>query len=301
MKGIKIVQSITLKDTDSADQFLKELSKYEPLSRERETDYFLRYKDGDKAAGELLINHNLRFVVSVAKKYQFSYPNLTLMDIISLGCLGLLKALDKYDLNRGVKFISYAVWWIRHSITDKAASENDTIECPQSVYLNHKKVIKFVKEYTANNLCEPTIVEIEEFVKSESLNINSIADVFNTSIVNLHNTVSVPHNDNSDNLWLIDVIEDKSLPAPDDAFQDDGQKRLVSAMLSILNKRERTIVKMYHGLDGYPEMGLQEIGDTLGVTPERARQIKRKALVKMMDAYKENRIFPSIPTITVKK
>jgi RNA polymerase primary sigma factor len=299
MKGIKIVQSITLKDTDSAEQFLKEISKYEPLNRERETEYFLRYKDGDKAAGELLINHNLRFVVSVAKKYQFSYPNLTLMDIISLGCLGLLKALDKYDLDRGVKFISYAVWWIRHSITDKAASENDTIECPQSVYLNHKKVIKFVKEYTANNLCEPTIGEIEEFIKSESLNINSLADVFNSSIGCLHNPTSMSSGD--DSLLLIDVIEDKSLPAPDDAFQDDGQKRLVSAMLSILNKRERTIVKMYHGLDGYPEMGLQEIGDTLGVTPERARQIKRKALVKMMDAYKENRIFPSIPTITVKK
>jgi RNA polymerase primary sigma factor len=299
IKGIKIIQSITLKESHSLEQYLKDISKYEPLTKDEEIRYFQDYTLGDVKAGETLIKHNLRFVVSVAKKYQFSYSRLTLMDIISLGNLGLIKALKKYDPKRGVKFISYAVWWIRHSITDKAAPENDLIACPQSVYLNHKKVFSFINSFISENLCEPSVTEILDFIENESIIISSLGDVFKTSQVSLDS--GAVNSTDSDGLRMIDIIQDDSLPAPDSQFEDDSLKLLVTKMLSILSWREKRIVQMYHGLDGYSEMGLQEIGDALGITPERARQVKRKAIGKMSESYKDNRVYPStISTISKK-
>jgi RNA polymerase primary sigma factor len=285
MKGLTIGRNITKSGDASYNKYLNDIRRYRPLNKKEERSLFERHQQGDEAAKDIIIKHNLLFVVSVAKTLHLSYRNLTVMDLVSLGNKGLLIAFDKYDISKGVKFISYAVWWIRHTISERASAENSTIECPQNVYLNQKKVWTHINRVNQLEQREMSESEIEYYVKSNNININSLADTLKEGVVSLDLM-------DSSGITYMDVIADTTLDAPDALFEDDGYLTLVNTMMEILTDRERDIIKMYHGLGGYSEMNLEEIGDELGITFERCRQIKRRALTKMFEAYKENKVYP---------
>jgi RNA polymerase primary sigma factor len=288
MKSFKISNTITLKSTSSIEHYLREISKYEPLNKAEERELFMRYNDGDIAAKEVIINHNLKFVVSVAKRYQYNYNKLELGDLINYGNMGLLRAFEKYNIELNFKFITYAVWWIRQFISENVGSHNSVIESPQSVYVNQAKVKKYIREFTQTHQREPSVLEVEDYIEEHNLNVNTVTDLYNQSISSLDN--QIPQK-SGDYFTQHDVIPCSDEYLPDYQYEENNHKELVNDMLDMLNDREKAIIVMCHGLCGTKEMSLEEIGEEMGVTPERVRQLKKKALTKLQKEFKGNRVF----------
>jgi len=267
------LSSFFLNKHQSLETYLEEIGNVELLSPDEEIELSKKIKHNDQKALKKLVSANLRFVVSVAKKYQNF--GLSLEDLINEGNLGLMKAAYRFDETRGFKFISYAVWWIKQSILQAIAEQSRLIRLPLNRVGTLTKISKVYNMLEQEYEREPTA---EEIAKVLEIDFTDVSDTLNMS----SRTVSMdsPLQKHSDNR-LIDVIENQQDPEPDAELIDESLKEEIVEILKTLNSREAKIVKLYYGLDGEKPHTLEEIGVKFKLTRERVRQIKEKALRRL--------------------
>lgn len=257
----------------SLDQYLKEISVYPLIDRKDEAQLAKRIRRGDREALEKLVNSNLRFVVSIAKKYQ--NQGVALADLINEGNLGLIRAAEKFDETRGVKFISYAVWWIRQAILQALAEQSRIVRVPLNRAGELHRIGKRSSALVQELGREPTVGEL-----AEGLDVDADELYKTMSIAMAHLSLDAPLVPGEDNK-LLDYLPDEYRPGPEQEAFEKALRTNVEAALSTLKPREAKILRLYYGLDGEEAMTLEEIGQQLGVTRERVRQIKERALARL--------------------
>lgn len=283
MRQLKITKSITNRESEALDKYLQEIGKEEMISVEEEVELAQRIRKGDRKALERLTKANLRFVVSVAKQYQ--NQGLSLPDLINEGNVGLIKAAEKFDETRGFKFISYAVWWIRQSILQAIAEQSRIVRLPLNQVGSVNKINKVLSKFEQEHERRPSVEEI-----SESLDLpeDKIDEAINAS--NRHVSVDAPFVDGEDNS-LLDVLVNDDAPMADRALLVESLKSEINKALKVLNERERGVIEAFYGIN-QPELTLEEIGAKFGLTRERVRQIKEKA-IRRLRTTTNNRILKS--------
>lgn len=269
MRQLKISQSITNRESASLEKYLQEIGHEELLTPEQEVELAQRIKKGDREAQEKLVKANLRFVVSVAKQYQ--NQGLSLDDLINEGNLGLIKAAEKFDETRGFKFISYAVWWIRQTILQAIAEQSRIVRLPLNQVGSVNKVNKMASKFEQENERKPNV---DELAASTDLSAEKVEDALNLS--GRHVSMDAPFAGDETNT-LIDVLPNQNIPAADEELVKQSLKDEIANALAVLSEKERNIVESFYGING-PELTLEEIGNKYGLTRERVRQIKEKAI-----------------------
>ncbi len=272
MRQLKITKSITNRESASLDKYLQEIGKEELITVEEEVELAQRIKKGDQAALEKLTRANLRFVVSVAKQYQ--NQGLSLPDLINEGNLGLIKAAEKFDETRGFKFISYAVWWIRQSILQALAEQSRIVRLPLNQVGSLNKINKAFSKFEQEHERKPSP---EELADSLELPADKVSDTLRVS--GRHVSVDAPFVDGEDNS-LLDVLVNNDSPNADRALIQESLAREIHRALATLTEREADIIRLFFGI-GCQEMTLEEIGERFGLTRERVRQIKEKAIRRL--------------------
>jgi RNA polymerase primary sigma factor len=277
MRQLKITKSITNRESASLDKYLQEIGREELITVEEEVELAQRIRKGDQVALEKLTRANLRFVVSVAKQYQ--NQGLTLPDLINEGNIGLIKAAEKFDETRGFKFISYAVWWIRQSILQALAEQSRIVRLPlnQVGSLNrlNKAFSKFEQEYERT----PTPQELAKVLEIPKEKINSTL-----RLSGKHVSVDAPFSESEENS-LLDVLTNEDTPKTDTSLIRESLIKEIERALSTLTEREKGIIKSFFGIN-CAELTLEEIGDKFGLTRERVRQIKEKAIKRLRNSSK---------------
>ena len=272
MRQLKITKSITNRESESLDKYLQEIGREEMISVEEEVELAQRIKRGDHKALERLTKANLRFVVSVAKQYQ--NQGLSLADLINEGNMGLIKAAERFDETRGFKFISYAVWWIRQSILQAIAEQSRIVRLPLNQVGALNKISKELNRFEQENERRPSVEELSEKIDlpedkiDEAMNVNGH-----------HVSVDAPFADGDDNS-LLDIMVNDNSPMADKQLVMESLRTEIANALKVLNDRERKIIEAYFGI-GQPELTLDEIGAKMGLTRERVRQIKEKAIRRL--------------------
>ncbi len=260
-------------DEGSLDQYLRDISAFPLITREQEVLLAKRIKQHDQEALDTLVRSNLRFVVSVAKKYQ--NQGVSLSDLINEGNLGLIRAAHKFDETKGIKFISYAVWWIRQSILQALAEQSRIVRVP----LNRAGTLHRIGKRASTLLQElgrqPTNTEI-----ADGLDITEDEVAKTMMISQVHLSLDAPLTPGEDNR-LLDYLPDNMNPTPDEITFEKALSEAIEESLSSLKERESKILRLYFGLDGEDPMTLEDIGTLLRITRERVRQIKEKALLKL--------------------
>ena len=272
MRQLKITKSITNRESASLDKYLQEIGHEELISIEEDVELAQRIKKGDKEALERLTKANLRFVVSVAKQYQ--NQGLSLPDLINEGNLGLIKAAEKFDETRGFKFISYAVWWIRQSILQAIAEQSRIVRLPLNQVGSVNRINRILNKFEQENERRPSVDEIADKV---DLPEEKIVDAMKAP--SKHISVDAPFIEGEDNS-LLDVLPNADSPMADNELVMESLRAEISSALNVLNERERNIIEAFFGIN-QPEMTLEEIGDKYGLTRERVRQIKEKAIRRL--------------------
>jgi RNA polymerase primary sigma factor len=272
MRQLKITKSITNRESASLDKYLQEIGREELISVEEEVELAQAIKKGDRKALEKLTRANLRFVVSVAKQYQ--NQGLSLPDLINEGNLGLIKAAEKFDETRGFKFISYAVWWIRQSILQALAEQSRIVRLPLNQVGSLNKISKAFSKFEQENERRPSP---EELSKVTDIPMDKIAETMKVS--GRHISVDAPFVEGEDNS-LLDVLVNDDAPIADKSLMNESLSKEIDRALSTLTQRECEIIKLFFGI-GCQEMTLEEIGDKFGLTRERVRQIKEKAIRRL--------------------
>ncbi len=271
MRQLKITKSITNRESQSLDKFLQEIGREDLISVEEEVELAGKIRNGDMAARERLVNANLRFVVSVAKQYQ--NQGLSLPDLINEGNVGLIKAAEKFDETRGFKFISYAVWWIRQSILQALAEQARIVRLPLNQVGSLNKIQKAYSRFEQEFERRPSA---EELAEELDMPIDKIAEVLRMQ--GRHVSMDAPFVDGEDNS-LIDVMENQDSPRADRGLISESLTQEINRALATLSDREQRIIRKFFGVgDGVQEKTLEEIGEEEGLTRERVRQIKEKAL-----------------------
>ena len=273
MRQLKITKSITNRDSLTLDKYLHDISREYLITSEEEVVLAVKIRDGDERSLEKLVRANLRFVVSVSKQYQ--NQGLTLPDLINEGNLGLIKAAQRFDETRGFKFISYAVWWIRQSIISSIAENSRMIRLPLNKVGNLTKIKRGVSELEQYLEREPTVDEIAEKVEMSSKDVES-----SISISGRHQSLDAPFSEGEDH-GLIDVMEDGSAPKADRDLMLHSLRQEIARSLETLTDRESDVLKMFFGIGMTHPYSLDEIGDKHGLTRERVRQIKEKAVKRL--------------------
>ena len=262
-------------DEGSLDLYLKEISNYPLLSREDEIQLAKRIKKNDQRALEKITRSNLRFVVSVAKKYQFCNQSVSLADLINEGNVGLIRAAHKFDETKGIKFISYAVWWIRQAILQALAEQSHIVRIPMNRAGTLYKIGKKSNRLTQELGRKPTVEEI-----AEGMDI-SLEEVRKTlSISQSHLSLDAPLTPGEDNR-LLDYLPDNYNRCPAENAFENALSSAIEDSLSTLKEREAKILRLYFGLGGQEPMTLEQVGSVLGITRERVRQIKEKAFSRL--------------------
>ena len=272
MRQLKITKSITNRESASLDKYLQEIGKEDLITVEEEVELAQRIRKGDQKALEKLTRANLRFVVSVAKQYQ--NQGLSLPDLINEGNLGLIKAAEKFDETRGFKFISYAVWWIRQSILQALAEQSRIVRLPLNQVGSLNKINKAFSRFEQENERRPSP---EELADSLDLPAEKVADTLRVS--GRHISVDAPFVEGEDNS-LLDVLVNDDSPIADRTLINESLSTEVERALSTLTERERDIIKLFFGINTQ-EMTLEEIGEKFGLTRERVRHIKEKAIRRL--------------------
>ena len=268
MRQLKITPSVTAR-TQTVEEYLRDLGRIEMVSPEEECDLAARIEAGDDEAFKRLVEANLRFVVSVAKQYQ--NRGLDLMDLVSEGNIGLMKAALKFDPSRGFKFISYAVWWIRQQILQALSEQGSTIRIPLNQVGILNKIGRARREFLQENEREPSDMELSAMLEISPEKLNG-PDISTLSL-------DFPLGE-EDSQSLADIIPDSSLPETDKALEVESLRSDLQVAMAALNGRERRVLELSFGL-GCPAMTLEEIGENLELTRERVRQLKVKAIGKL--------------------
>ena len=280
MRQLKITKSITNRESEALEKYLSEIGKEELVSAEEEVELAQRIRKGDKKALERLTKANLRFVVSVAKQYQ--NQGLSLPDLINEGNVGLIKAAEKYDETRGFKFISYAVWWIRQSILQAIAEQSRIVRLPLNQLGSMSKINRMLTKFEQENERRPSADEISEAIDIPEDKVDEAINVSGRQV-----SVDAPFVDGEDNS-LLDVLVNSDAPMADSQLVLESLQSEIKDALKMLTLRERNIVTAFYGI-GQPEMTLEEIGTKFGLTRERVRQIKEKA-IRRLRANTQNKI-----------
>jgi RNA polymerase primary sigma factor len=280
MRQLKITKSITNRESEALEKYLSEIGREELLSSDEEVELAQRIRKGDSKALERLTKANLRFVVSVAKQYQ--NQGLSLPDLINEGNLGLIKAAEKFDETRGFKFISYAVWWIRQSILQAIAEQSRIVRLPLNQVGSVNKINRMLSKFEQENERRPSVDEISE---QTDLPQDKVGEAMLAS--NRHVSVDAPFVDGEDNS-LLDILVNDNAPMADRQLVVESLRTEIDSVLKILTERERRVVTAFYGI-GQPEMTLEEIGNKYGLTRERVRQIKEKA-IRRLRGYTKNEI-----------
>ena len=257
----------------SLSKYLQEISRFEPLLPQREVELAILVKQGNRLALKELTEANLRFVVSVAKDYQGQ--GLPLTDLINEGNLGLIKAAERFDETRGFKFISYAVWWIRQSILQALAEHSRIVRLPLNRVGTISKINKAAERLEQEFERSP---RADELARQLEMKPNEVNDA--QRISRRHHSLDTPFSDEDKNC-LLDVIPDGSTAEPDQELQMDSLQEEVAAALDTLKDREREVIRMYFGISHSYALTLNEIGEEFGLTRERVRQIKEKAIRRL--------------------
>ena len=275
MRQLKITKSITNRESAALEKYLQEISKETMISAEEEVELAQRIKKGDQKALERLTKANLRFVVSVAKQYQ--NQGLSLPDLINEGNLGLLKAAERFDETRGFKFISYAVWWIRQSILQAISEQSRIVRLPLNQVGSVNKINREINRFEQINERHPSVDEIAEKVDLPQDKIDEAMSINGHQI-----SVDAPFVEGEDNS-LLDVMANSDAPMADTSLVEESLRSEIQTALNVLNERERNVVEASYGIN-QPELTLEEIGSKFGLTRERVRQIKEKAIRKLRNS-----------------
>lgn len=261
-------------ELNSTKQYFKEINEISLLSVEEERQLCEEISKGNEAAKKKLIESNLRLVVSVAKHYQNC--GLSFEDLIQEGSIGLIKAVDKFDLSKGYKFSTFAPWWIRQSISRAIADQGRTIRIPVHITENINKVKKAEQELLTQLNKTPTDLEI---ANKCNLNENEVA----TARSFYQDTLSLETPIGEENDTIGDFVEDIKFVNPETSFLSGENKTVINAVLDTLTKREGDILRKRFGLETNKTMTLEEVGKEYGLTKERIRQIENKALQKLRE------------------
>lgn len=274
MRQLKISKSITNRESQSIEKYLQEIGKEDLLTPEEEVELARRIRQGDQTALEKLTRANLRFVVSVAKQYQNN--SLSLNDLINEGNLGLVKAAQKFDETRGFKFISYAVWWIRQSIIQALAEHSRMVRLPLNKVGSLTKINKAFSELEQKYQREPTPEEVAILL---GITVEEVEATLGISA--RHVSMDAPFQEGESNS-LVDVIVNHNADIADAHLEyKESLKQETERTLASLTEREREVIKLFFGIGVEHPMTLEDIGESLGITRERMRQIKDKAITKL--------------------
>jgi len=266
-------------------KYLEEIGDHSPLSSKEEIELAERIQIGDQEARDKLVQANLRFVVSVAKEYQ--NQGMPLSDLINEGNLGLIKAAERFDGTKGFKFISYAVWWIRQSILQALAEQSRIVRMP----LN--RVGALYKISKASALLEQEMERTpntEDIARTLDMSPQEVARTLSSG--RRHRSLDAPLGNDDDSSSLFDLIRDQSLPSPEEDVIDGSLREEIENALSTLDKREAEIIRLYYGIGREDSLTLDEIGELYGLTRERIRQIKEKALRRLRHTSRSRKLRP---------
>ena len=279
MRQLKIQKSITNRNSEALDKYLVEIGRAPMVSIEEEIELAQAIKKGGRAgerAKNKLVEANLRFVVSVAKQYQ--HKGLTLTDLIDEGNIGLIKAAERFDETRGFKFISYAVWWIRQSILQAIAEQSRIVRLPLNQVGSLNKVNHEINKFEQENLRRPSVEEIADRTGVDEEKISQ-----SMAASGHHVSIDAPFGDDDDNA-MVDVMSSGDDSRTDKQVDHESMAMELKQVLGqVLKERERQIVCACFGI-GEPEKGLEEIGDKMGLTRERVRQIREKSISKLRES-----------------
>lgn len=279
MRQLKITNSITSRGSQSLEDYLNDISKQPLLTAEEEVKLAQRIHNDDREALERLVCANLRFVVSVAKQYQ--NQGLTLPDLINEGNIGLIKAAEKFDETRGFKFISYAVWWIRQSILQALAEQSRMVRLPLNQVSAVSRINKLITKFEQEHERKPSADELSELIDETPEKIRDSLRANGRPM-----SMDAPLGDGDDST-LLEVISDDNMPSTDGRMIDTSLTTEIDRMLDTLDEREKTIVEMCFGINNR-EMTLEEISEKFGLSRERVRQIREKALLKLRHSNKKS-------------
>lgn len=272
MRQLKITKAITNRENSSLEKYLQEIVHEDMVSVEEEVELARRIKAGDRKALEKLTKANLRFVVSVAKQYQ--NQGLSLPDLINEGNIGLIKAAEKFDETRGFKFISYAVWWIRQSIMQAIAENGRSVRLPANLVNSMTKVNRVLNKFEQENERRPNI---DELADETAMSHDKIEDVLKANPRQV--SVDAPLTD-GDGSSMIDLMQSDTDNTTDEELVKESLRKEIEYLLSVLNERERNVIEAIYGIN-QPECTMDEIGKKYGLTRERVRQIREKAIRRL--------------------
>ena len=278
MRQLKISKQFTNRENKSLDKYLNEISKVPMIDAQEEVELARRIREGDQAALEKLVNANLRFVVSVSKQYQ--NQGLSLGDLINEGNMGLIKAARRFDETRGFKFISYAVWWIRQSILQALADQSRIVRLPLNKVGSLGRITQASARLEQELEREPTPEEIAEHLQ---IPLTEVENALRSS--GRHLSIDAPLAEGEDNT-LLGVLDQNDEPNPDMPLINESLQNEINRVISTLSDKERDVLKYYFGLDGNPAHTLEDISEKVGLTRERVRQIKEKALRRLRKSSK---------------
>jgi RNA polymerase primary sigma factor len=261
-------------DENILSMYLKEINRIPLLSREEEDHYARRAAEGDKKAKDMLVQANLRFVVNVAKKYQ--NQGLPLSDLISEGNIGLMNAIERFDVNKGYHFISYAVWWIRQAILKAICEKSRMIRLPLNRANELVQIEKVKKDFQGR---KSETAKLKQIAKTLKMAPSHVADLLNISrdLISLETPVYAE----KDSSILGDFVEDDGYKPPEEQVVEHSLKNDINSVLSTLSEKEAEIVQYRFGLNGRNPLSLKEIGDRYNLTKERIRQIEKKAIKRL--------------------
>ena len=267
------IQEILSDEENTLRLYFDDIAESRPLSREREVELSARIQDGDMVARDELVQANLRFVIDVAKNYQ--NRGLSLLDLISAGNLGLLTAADRFDGTKGYKFISYAVWWIKQSILQTIAEHARTVRLPLNKLSLLKDISKASRRLGQGRESEPGIEEI-------AAELDVPAEEVLETMLSARSVRSLDESfEEDDERSLLNILADNTQATPDDNVLHTSARTQLEEVLESLDERELRIIRLYFGLDGSEALTLEQIGGLMGLTRERVRQLKERALGKL--------------------
>ncbi len=281
---MKITKQFTNRESKSLDQYFLEISKVDLITAEQEIELALKIKAGDLRAQEQLVKANLRFVVSVAK--QFQNQGLSLGDLINEGNIGLIKAAQRFDETRGFKFISYAVWWVRQGIMQAVADQSRVVRLPLNRVGDLSKISKAYRNLEQEFERKPTTEELSKFLEMTS---DEVAYALQISGRQISMDAPLKAGDENKNS-LMDVLPNHDESSPDRDLLNESLKNEIKNALRFLTEREANVIKLSFGIDADNSATLEEIGERFNLTRERIRQIKEKALIKLRESKRSNRL-----------